>query len=160
MSDLLCHLLLCPWPQWGSLYSRERFLSWPVFTAHSTVQFLPGMPRWGFPMPPASGRALCFSVTASQLLFASGTGQQLVFTDQEENVFWRQGPCPPVPPNCLFLQGDALSLGSQTSWWGEVQGPSSVAEAKFEKPSLGHLERFGVPFTWSREATEESSLAP
>lgn len=46
--------------------------------------------------------------------FASRTGEQLVLTDQEENVFSLQRPCSPVPPNRSFSRG-ALHLGSQTS---------------------------------------------
>lgn len=134
MSDLLCHLLLRPWPQRGSLYSRERFPSWPVCIAHSTVQFLPGMPRWGCPMPPASGRALCFSVTASQPLFASGTGQQLVFTDQEENVFWRQGPCPPVPPNCLFCRETPWAWAPKPAGGGRCKGPAQWQRQSLRNP--------------------------
>lgn len=92
------------------------------------------MPGRACPMPPASGRALCFSVTASQplCLWDRATvglhwpGRKCVLTT---------GTLPSCASQLLVLRGDALSLGSQTSW-GRCEGPAQWQRQSLRNPLL------------------------
>lgn len=69
--------------------------------------------------------------------FTPGTGERLVLTDQKENVFDHRAPAVLCLQALVYPVGRCPEPGLTNHW--DVQGPSSAAEAPFEKSRFGHF---------------------
>lgn len=103
-------------------------------TAPGQCYLLPGLPALG---RPHVGRVPCCCVSDPSPSLTPGTGERLVLTDQEENVFDHRAHA------VLCLQAPVRPAGRcpepGLTNHRDVRGPSSAAEALFEKSRFGHL---------------------
>ena len=103
-------------------------------TAARHFYLLPGLPALGHPHV---GRVPCCCMADPSPSFTPGTGERLVLTDQEENVFDHRAPAVLCLQALVHPVGRCPEPGLTNHW--DVQGPSSAAEAPFEKSRFGHL---------------------
>ena len=80
-------------------------------TAPRQCYWLPALPALG---RPHVGRVPCCCMSDPSPSLTPGTGEQLVLTDQEENVVDHRAPASCASKPLFVLQGDAQILDSQT----------------------------------------------
>lgn len=150
----------------GILLEQQRCWKRTSMTAPGQCYWLPALSALG---RPHVGRVPCCCMSDPSPSLTPGTGEQLVLTDQEENVFDHRAPasCASKPP--FVLQGDAQSLDSQTirMFKGPVQqqrlclrNPVLVILHSWDSRCMTLVFRKQKAWGWNSDKPWKCSLAP